>query len=152
MATRGSPRFSSRLLCSYQVCNEALRILRATFRARSHRGKIKAKAMSESNEFYTLTLRTYLEIGDANFNCVLWTFKQQVALKKCEHVVEFPLFFYKRLCTMAFGIRRHLSKMFNFTFGFAFFRCEQTYGVVYTELVAIALTLVMLNSWQTTHS
>ena len=30
---------------------------------------------------------------------------QQHLAKKCEHVVEFLLFSYKRLCTVAFGIR-----------------------------------------------
>ena len=58
----------------------------------------------------------YSEIGDPNFKCALWTFKQDLALKiwarcgisiaieKFEHVVEFLLLFFKRLCTVAFGI------------------------------------------------
>ena len=55
----------------------------------------------------------YSEIGDPNFKCALWTFKQNLALKNCgisiaiekfEHVVEFLLLFFKRLCTVASGI------------------------------------------------
>ena len=46
---------------------------------------------------------SYPQIADAKFRCALWTFKQQLALK-CENVVEFLLFSYKRLCTVTFGI------------------------------------------------
>ena len=42
------------------------------------------------------------EIGNTNFKCALWSFKQQLALK-CEHVVEFLLFSCKRLCTVVSG-------------------------------------------------
>ena len=49
-------------------------------------------------------LPTYPEIDDSSFRYSLLTFKQQLALK-CEHVVAFLLFSYKRLCTVALGIR-----------------------------------------------
>ena len=34
---------------------------------------------------YIQKLETYPEIGDANFKCALWTFKQQPALKMWAH-------------------------------------------------------------------
>ena len=50
------------------------------------------------------------EIGTANFNGVLWTFKQQLALK-CECVVKFILVSYKRICTIYFGIKNQFENV-----------------------------------------
>ena len=58
---------------------------------------------------YTLA---YPKIGNSNFKCTLWTFKQQLALK-CECFVEFLLFSYKRLCTTRFGIRLSIIRVFR---------------------------------------
>ena len=44
-----------------------------------------------SLHIFSCNVVTYPEIGNANFKCALWTFKQLPALK-CEGVVEFPLF------------------------------------------------------------
>ena len=41
-------------------------------------GKIQAKAMSQTNELYALTLRTFPEIGDTSFSCVLFSYKHFV--------------------------------------------------------------------------
>ena len=56
-----------------------------------------------------VALDLYPEIADANFKCMLWTFKQQLTLK-FEYVVKFLLFSYTRLCTVYFGIcQQHVS-------------------------------------------
>ena len=49
------------------------------------------------------TWSPYPEIGNTNFTCALWTFKQQWA-PKCLCVVEFLLFSNKHRCTVHFGI------------------------------------------------
>ena len=56
---------------------------------------------------------SYPEIADAKFGCALWTFEQQLALKM-RALVEFPLFSYKRFCTVTFGIRPWMWLSYNY--------------------------------------
>ena len=46
------------------------------------------------------------EIGDTHFSLNYELLNSNQPLK-CEHVVEFLLFSYKRLCTVSFGIRNN---------------------------------------------
>ena len=72
---------------------------------------MKAKTISQTNDFFTLTLRTYPEVGDAT----------------CWHLEEAYIDY----------------AQFHVRFRFL---C-QSFKVIHTGLVAIELTLVMLNSW-----
>ena len=48
---------------------------------------------------------SYPEIGDSSFSCALWTFKQQLTLKVRARCGISIVLLFKRLCTVAFGIR-----------------------------------------------
>ena len=58
---------------------------------------------------FLFKIGTYPEIGKASFKCEVWTFKQQLTLK-CKCIVEFLLFSYKRLCTVAFRMGGETSQ------------------------------------------
>ena len=105
------------------------------------------------------SLKSYPEIGNANFKCALWTFKQQLALNY-EHVVEFLLFSYKHVCTVPCGICVGQYKHRNYRLASrsrsGFFFCklfslvsEQTFMVLF-KILSARSNCTSLNKYMST--